>query len=425
MGNCTRLNEKQNQALKFMQAGMNVHLYGEAGTGKSFVLKEFIKSLSCDEIQKTIIAAPTGIAAINVGGATLHRIFHIPITLLTPNQSVKVAPAVKAAKRIIIDEYSMMRFDVFDYVARSIFTAEEKKKKKIQLIVVGDALQLPPVIRNDDNEVLKRVWSKTISNFGSGFPFVHPFWEKFQFVNCHLTEVVRQRTDFEYIQNENLARVGNTSCLQWFMQNTNHKIDVDALHLCPTNQLALAINNEKCEKFKNKIPFCAVINGKINESDKPTDDLIELASGMRVMAVINEQGGFNYQNGSLGTVVSVDAQSKYAIVKFDNGQTCKVYPYKWEICNYEVSEDNMSVKKVVIGTFEQIPLKIAYAITIHKSQGQTYDKVTIHPNCFAAGQLYVALSRCKTRSGIYIDGILKPHFLMTAIDAVQFYNELE
>ena len=416
------LTDEQRQVLSVMQSGRNVHIYGEAGTGKSFVLQKFIRSLSDAELAKTIVAAPTGIAAINVGGATLHRAFRIPITLLNPYKPVKVSPTVKAARRIIIDEYSMMRFDIFDYVSRVIFKAEQKNNWNIQLILVGDALQLPPVIRNEEYTFLHQIWKDLIPNIEHGYPFIHPNWQKFDFVDCHLTKIIRQSGDEELIRNENLARAGDSRCLEWFAQNTAKKMDTKAIHICPTNRMANGINEMWCRQFKDRVIFKAETNGSVGEQDKITSDVLELAPGMRVMSVVNSADLEQYQNGSLGTVVAVEPEVNSVEVKFDNGFQTPIAPYTWDICNYEV-KDSKIIKKVV-GQYRQIPLRIAYAVTIHKSQGQTYDKVIIHPECFEVGQLYVALSRCRTREGIFIAGKLKPDYLMVADDALEFYDNL-
>lgn len=418
------MNEEQYKVFQIMKSGVNVHLYGEAGTGKSFVLQKFINSLSDEELSKTIIAAPTGIAAINIGGVTLHRLFQIPITILGPDKRGRIPSTVKVADRIIIDEYSMMRFDVFGYVSKTLLDMQAKQKRRIQVIMVGDALQLPPVIRQDEEAALRGLWGEVIPNFYNGFPFVHPNWAEFNFVNCHLTEIMRQTGDEELLINENLARRGNPKCLKWFQENTSKVFDENAVHLCPTNKMASDINREKCAKFKDKVDFIAKVEGNVNSNDKPVDDLIQLAPGMRVMSVVNAMDITQYQNGSLGTIVHIDEENQGVIVQFDNGNRVMVFPHTWDIFRYTLGEDGKTVEKIVDGTYTQIPLRIAYAITIHKSQGQTYDKVTIHPNCFAPGQLYVALSRCKTRQGMYICGTIKPWALKAAGDALWFYNNL-
>jgi len=416
------MNEEQYKVFQVMKSGVNVHLYGEAGTGKSFVLQKFIDSLTEEELDKTIIAAPTGIAAINIGGVTLHRLFKIPITILGPDKRARIPAPVKVADRIIIDEYSMMRFDVFGYVSKILLNLQAEQKRRIQVIVVGDGLQLPPVIREDERGTLQEMWGEVIPNFYNGFPFVHPNWAEFHFVNCHLTQIMRQTGDEELLINENLARRGNPGCLKWFQEHTSKVFDEDAVHLCPTNKMASDINREKCAKFKDKVNFVAEVKGNVNNNDKPVDDLIQLAPGMRVMAVVNAMDITQYQNGSLGTVVFIDEENQGVVVQFDNGNQTIIFPHTWDIFRYSLSENKKTVKKVVDGSYTQIPLRIAYAITIHKSQGQTYDKVTIHPNCFAPGQLYVALSRCKTREGMYISGQLKPWALRAAADALWFYN---
>lgn len=428
------LNKGQVKAMKVLKSGKNVFLSGEAGTGKSYVLNQFIKESRKKNI---LVCAPTGIAAINVHGSTLHRVFKVPIEPISPwKNPIKTSDAIQEADIIIIDEISMCRFDCFEYVAKAIRLAEREMQSKInkkaavmgvtpnktatkQLIVVGDFFQLPPVITEKDRTVLEKYWGKEF-NVGDGFAFQAPMWNDFDFVTIVLDEVMRQK-NLDFVTNLNKVRCGDGTALAWFNEKAA-KQKQKGIYLCTTNKAAASLNAVEAGRLKGKSKiYRASISGTVTPSDKMTDDELELKVGMQVMSLVNDPNN-RYQNGSIGTVKSLGVRS--ATVQFD--ELVEMEPFRWEIIDYKIIEtedkSKNKVEKVVTGSFEQIPLKIAYAITIHKSQGQTYDAANVEPACFAPGQLYVALSRIKTVKKLHLEAKIKPQNLITSQIVLNFYK---
>lgn len=428
------LTEEQKRALAVLESGKNVFLSGEAGTGKSFVLNEFIRR---NKKRNLVVCAPTGIAAINVGGATLHRVFQAPIGVIRPGEfSTKPDEAVMKADIIIIDEISMCRFDLFEYVVRTIRQAEALRQKKEnidamsggrtprlfapkQLIVIGDFYQLAPVVTAADREVLEQYWE--IRNLTEGYAFQSDLWYELDFQNVLLTEVMRQRGNDAYIRSLNRIRVGDYRGIGWFNENVRQDAIPNGIYLCATNRVANDINAKESEALAGEpVTYTAEIKGNVQASDKMTDDELTLKVGMQVMTLVNDaQEGF--QNGSIGKVTALKKEA--VEVRLNSGKIVKVKPYDWEICGYEVQEEKL--EKIVLGNFKQIPIKIAYAITIHKSQGQTYSCVNISPDCFADGQLYVALSRARSVENMSLDHAIRPRALRTSRSVKLFYDGLK
>lgn len=412
------LTEDQKKALALLESGKNVFLSGEAGTGKSFVLNEYIYR---NRNKNVIVCAPTGIAAINIGGATLHRVFNIPITVIKPGEfNARPSDSIIKADVVIIDEISMCRFDVFEYVIRTIRKAEGiQQNQQKQIIVVGDFFQLAPVITSNDREVLEKLWD--VEKGTEGFAFQSHLWEELNFESIVLKEVVRQKGNIEYLQNLNKIRHGDKSGIGWFNANAKKTPISNSIYLCSRNANADAINQQESNALEGEaIVYDSEIVGQVKQSDKATADSLALKLGMQVMTLVNnyEEG---YQNGSLGKIVELNKGS--VKVRLNSGRTVDVKPYNWEIIGYEVLDDK--VEKVVLGNFKQIPLKIAYAITIHKAQGQTYSTANISPSCFTEGQLYVALSRVENIEGMSLAHDIEGYSLRTSQAVKLFYNSLQ
>lgn len=406
------LKPSQQQAFDLMMSGQNVFLSGEAGTGKSYVLRHFLEFVT--KSKRCLICAPTGIAAINVGGSTIHRTFRAPVgpILKAPTSAPDV---VQEADVIIIDEISMCRCDLFDFVAKSIVKAEEMNpmKPKKQLIVVGDFFQLPPVVTDADREALE---------IAEGFAFDSEMWSHFGFRTIVLSEQVRQSGDLEFVTKLNDVRRGDPSGLDWINKHAAPKTN-KGIHLCPTNKAAAEINNQAMHKLEGGYRmYSAQETGEVAESDRATAKDLALKKGARVMMIVNELED-RFQNGSLGTIR--DMFDDTLTIDLDNGTRVKIERYKWEITKYEIvtkSNGKKSLEQKVIGTFVQFPIKVAYAITVHKSQGQTYDAVNLHPRCFAPGQLYVALSRVKAIKGLHLVAPIKDEYLITSPKVLRFYD---
>lgn len=419
------LNEDQKRAFDLLISEDNVFLSGQAGTGKSYVLNCYLKFI--EKSKNVIITAPSGVAAINVGGVTMHSAFQIPFHPILPTDRIKVPKIIKEADIIVIDEISMCRCDVFDYIGRIIKRAEQTEKKKIKLIVVGDFFQLPPVINKRDRKIKEGTEEidlfEKYYNSVSGFAYESKMWEAFSFKSYVLTKVIRQ-TDQAFIKHLNMVREGDKKGLSWL--NTSSQVkEVDGIYLCPRNDTATRINTEELGNIPGKsIAFKAVVEGKVTSSDKVNDDVINLKVGADVVFLINDQRK-RYQNGSFGVIEEIDG--KTIKVKLKTGKYVEIEPYTWEIENYVLETDdkgNNVLKKETIGKFTQIPIKLAYATTIHKSQGQTYDAVNVDPSCFAHGQLYVALSRVRNIHGLHLKRKMSESDLVVDKSVNNFYSNL-
>lgn len=464
--------ESQQMAYDAMMSGENVFLTGEAGTGKSYVIQEFIKEKKKD----VLVCAPTGIAAINVGGITLHKAFRLPLGTLYPNVRIKARSVVEAAKTIIIDEISMCKIDTFSVISYIL----RRTKKHKQLIVVGDFFQLPPVLTDREKDFLYEKWGNslseeyTIDDLSEPYAFLSKNWKTFNFRTIVLTEQVRQRDDLQFLNALNKIRVGDEAGISWIMRHSSPTPKQGAIYLCGRNDVVSAKNQECLNQLKT-VPkqYISEISGDINESDSPAEKVLTLKKDCRVMALVNDNEDKQYVNGSLGTVK--DLGDDYVIVDFDNGNKgVTVGKYTWTAKDYKseekvvkeyrlekgrskrtglvnlspwkvaadgerlptdtVTEDGRALVRTVTkksfslipcGSITQIPLKLAYAVTIHKSQGQTYDSVTLNPHCFAPGQLYVALSRVRKITDLYLEGRIKYSDLQTSYAVKEFYSRIQ
>lgn len=427
------LTKDQKRALAILESGKNVFLTGEAGTGKSFVLKEYMHR---NRNKNIIVCAFTGIAAINVGGSTLHRVFKAPLGVIRPGEYNKnPADFIVKADIIIIDEISMCRIDLFEYVIRSIRAAENKRQTyenmealeqgrmprvidPKQIIVVGDFYQLAPVIGKNDETAFYTFWNR--DTICDGFAYASSLWYDLDFKNIVLREIVRQSGDPEYIQNLNKIRNGDINGVVWFNEHVSREPLPGAIFLCGTNAKANRINDQRSQAIttESKI-YRASTSGVVGEGDKMTSEELVLKVGMQVMTLVNDTNR-QYQNGSIGKITAL--WDDHVDVRFNNGKLASVVYYDWEISGYEVHGDK--IERVVLGNYKQLPLKIAYAITIHKSQGQTYSNVNISPECFAPGQLYVALSRAQTSKGMSFEHAISSGALKTSYHVKRFYEEL-
>lgn len=433
------LNQGQKKALSALLSGENVFLTGGAGTGKTFLLNYFL-SLPQNKRKNILICAPTGIAALQIGGATLHRTFKMPLKVIEPLADLgQINEAVKAAEVIVIDEISMCRIDAFQYVIRKILKAEKLSKKHKQIILVGDFFQLPPVVvstkrkgqQYSDKDVLIENYGKIACN---GFAFLSPCWRLANIKTVILTEIVRQK-DPDFSKSLNEIRMGNANGLTWIGENCRKKQISGAITLCSSNNETFRINDNQLSALPSAIEkYQTFMAGEdLSPSEIPVPDILRLKVGCRVMSLVNDCSNMpsKYSNGSLGTVEELahidDAGDECLTIKFDNGNVVEIPKYKWEIKKYVAHKDQGTGKTIfeqeTIATIIQFPIKIAYSITIHKSQGQTYDKVAVQPKrCFAPGQLYVALSRAVSIKNLYIKGELNSDQLICSDEVQHFYE---
>ena len=390
MTSTLNLTNSQRRAIEAFESGRNVFLSGEAGTGKSFVLNYYLAGIHGKNI---IVCASTGIAALNIDGITMHRAFAIPTHPLGPNDKPEqISKELLSADVIVIDEISMARFDAFQYVAKSIHMAEEKSRRHKQLILIGDFFQLPPVVTTHDRDILETMWGREMVR--NGFAFQAPLWNSFDFVNILLTDSMRQRDDQSFLNCLNQLRQGKPDCIKWLNSNAS-KSDVPGIKICPRNRDVERINSVESDKLEGAyFVFKSTVYGKVLPADKPAPDCLRLKVGMQIMTVVNN--GNLFQNGSIGVITAIDKETSTITVGFPNGKETEIAPFVWKIKDYCLNENNELETKVV-GVYSQLPIKVAYAITIHKSQGKTFESATLDPSCFAPGQLYVAVSRLTSR----------------------------
>lgn len=412
------LNNDQKYAKGLMEQGYNVFLTGKAGTGKSYVLNDYIKW--CSEKKKQVmVVAPTGIAALNVNGVTIHRAFRAPVGPLIENPK-QLPKTLLSIDVLICDEISMCRVDLFDYMIFQVMQATQYRrnhgKPDIQIIVVGDFFQLPPVLPPKEYEVLRHKYS----NLEKGFAFESKYWKYCGFIRVDLKEPMRQTND-AFLKNLNKARVGDKSCIGWFNNNSsNFDESSDILSIVGKNSTAEYINNKKISELDGPLrSYIADVEGQVKDSDKIAPEIIDLKVGARVLMLVNESHNY-YNNGTFGTVLKLGNDN--LVIEMDyTGAKCIVEKYTWEILDYAV--EDRKLKSKVIGTYKQFPIKLGYAVTIHKSQGQTYDAVNIDPKCWDCGQLYVALSRCKSIEGMHFMSYVQSNYLVTSESVKRFYTE--
>ena len=444
------LNAEQKKALNTMLSGKNVFLTGEGGTGKSFVINTFLQHPKTMQ-KNVLVCAPTGIAAENVGGATLHHTFGAPIQPIGPlDLAVDPGEEIINADVLLIDEISMVRFDLLEYCIKTLKKAEEIRNKKIyaelkkecvrekleeefkkrkktkQIIVVGDFYQLPPVLTPDAKNALTNAWQTVYGTdfaTGDGFAFIAPAWAECDFTICQLHEIVRQKGDAEFIKALNKARMGDITCLDWLQKNTA-KRQVKGITVCAKKKAAADINTAETSRLPGKIhTFTMQKSQTLDTGDLAVETKIELKKGMRVMSALNDPSGKGrYQNGSLGEITGFAEGDVSVFVKWDtSGEECEITKNTWEVPKYSWNPVAKKIEKIIIGTYTQIPLKVAYAITIHKAQGQTFARVNVEPYAFAPGQLYVALSRAESAKGLRIAGKINPKWLFASQQVTDFF----
>lgn len=408
------LTPSQKRALEALASGADVFLTGKAGSGKSFVLNLFLDACEKAGLQ-TVAMAPTGTAALNLrNGSTMHRTLKLRGQVFDPHSKRRLKSTVlEAADVVVVDEVSMCRLDVFDHFWAMVEAARLKGGAR-QVVVVGDFYQLPPVCTKHDQPALRELYPEA----DSWFAFSGYAWKRAAFTTCRLEEVVRQ-PDPVLASNLNLAREADASCIPYFNERVvspRLAAPKDVIRLSATNAKAAAINDMRADELVSKGAiqdvYRADIEGAVNPGDMCVPERLRLVVGARVMLCANlaEQ---RLGNGSLGTLVKLHADS--AEVLFDSKESpVTISPKTWEIKQTVVStkpcpddaDGEKAAKRLTsdtVGSYTQLPLKLAFAITIHKAQGKTFDSCVVDTTAFEPGMLYVALSRCSTYEGLFLN----------------------
>lgn len=429
--------EDQRAAYETLLSGNNIFLTGEGGTGKSYLIKTFIRQKREQEGKNVLVCAPTGIAALNLDGVTIHKALRMPTRVIIPddyNDKRKLKKAAKILKKtdvFIMDEVSMCRCDQFNLIGASVERANKWRKKHgfdpVQFVVVGDFFQLSPVVTDEDRNIYYQAYHEDI---GDGYAFQSPYWESMDFTNINLKENVRQQGENEMQTALNEIRHGNDISsypIDYFNRHTNTNRITDGIYLTGLRRKAADINEECLDVIDAPLKtFQATATDIFSDGQFPAESVLKLKVGARVMTTINDNSGNLYRNGSIGTVTAITGSNSKPVVKvqLDSGQAVNIEPHKWDVKDVSINENDELVETVT-GSFIQLPLRLAYAITIHKSQGCTFDKVNLDPYCFANGQLYVALSRCTSIDGLHLERPITDRDWRTSDDVIDFYENLD
>ncbi len=415
----------------------SIFLTGKAGTGKTTFLNEFVRKTN----KKHIVVAPTGIAAINAGGVTIHSMFGLPLRTFLPtteridsNVANNIADLMhhfryrkeklkllREIEIIIIDEVSMLRADVLDMMDFSLRSVRRNQQKfgGVQMLFIGDLYQLPPVVR--DEAVLKQYYP-------SPFFFESYALKELPLITLELTTVYRQK-DEKFLDILNEIRDGAIGDIDFETLNERYIPDFEPedepyVYLTSHNRMADEINVKKLAELKGKSCFySAEIIGNFNENQYPNDEVLELKVGAQIMFLRNDASGESrYFNGKLAEVVDLDDKNISVIIDGDD-EIYKLKKETWDQKRYSLDEDK-SVKEEVLGSFKQYPIRLAWAVTIHKSQGLTFDRLIIDAGkSFASGQVYVALSRCRTLEGIVLKSKITPEVIFSDKRVSEFQDK--
>lgn len=432
--------ELQNALQIIQYTHRSLFLTGKAGTGKS----TFLRYITHTTKKKHVILAPTGIAAINVGGSTLHSFFKLPFYPLLPNDnrysvrnlrktlkynSEKIK-LIKEVELIIIDEISMVRADIIDFIDKILRVYAQNMRIPFggkQLLLVGDMYQLEPVLKEEERTLLQPFYP-------SKFFFDAHIFREMQLICIELQKVYRQ-TDPLFISILDHIRTSNTSQTDLSILNQrvgnisqqNH--DGLAITLSTRRDSVDYINQQHLQQLPGEpTVFYGIIEGEFPENNLPTPMKLEIKTGAQVLFVKNDRDK-RWVNGTLGTVIGMGDESDGLIyVRTEQGEDIDVEQDIWSNVRYTYNEKEQKIEEEVIGTFRQFPIRLAWAITIHKSQGLTFNQVNIDLSggVFAGGQTYVALSRCRSLEGINLEAPIKKENIFISREITGFaktYND--
>lgn len=408
------LTDEFREALALLDRGNSLFLTGKAGTGKSTLVRHFLASTG----RNVIVAAPTGIAALNVEGYTIHRLFSFsPRTTVEFVNSTEYYPGrfsktIKSLDTLIIDEASMIRADLFDCLAAALERFGPKPGTRfggVQIVLVGDLYQLPPVVTEAESEYFS-------TRYSSPYFFAADSYDREQFPLVELTTVFRQVGDSQLVDVLNSVREGALQDVERAVLNTRTDssflppLDEFWLTLSTTNRIAGARNREMLEQLPlPALQHVATFSGDADGFDKPTEDVLEYRVGAQIMLLSNDADR-RWANGTIGRITGhrTEKGQVRVDVELPGGAQAEVGPHTWEI-NRPVVEAGR-LRHEIVGTYTQLPFRLAWAITIHKSQGQTLERMVVDlaGGTFAYGQLYVALSRCTSMDGLVLRRDIQP-----------------
>jgi hypothetical protein len=414
--------------------GKSVFLTGKAGTGKTTFLRYIIQTTS----KRTVVLAPTGVAAINAGGSTIHSFFQLPLCPFLPDVKELVTEyqmpdrhkslkkerikIIRTLDLLIIDEISMVRADLLDAVDMTLrkYRRNDRPFGGVQLLMIGDAQQLSPVVRESERQFISQVYR-------SPYFFHSKALQQLSYVTIELQKVHRQQ-DQDFVKILNSIRENNPT--PDILQALNSRVkayegDDDVIRLTTHNAQADKVNESKLEALPgDAVTFGADITGEFPENSYPADEVLTLKKGAQVMFIRNDSDA-GFYNGKIGKVTDISANGQVTVTDSD-GMGIIVEPAEWTNSQYILNDESGEIEQSVVGTFRQLPLRIAWAITIHKSQGLTFDKVIIDAgSAFAFGQVYVALSRCRTLEGISLESPIRMSSIYSDMNVADFNGVIQ
>ena len=428
-------NAELNLAHQFIEnTDRNLFITGKAGTGKT----TFLRSVKENSHKRMVVVAPTGVAAINAKGVTIHSFFQMPFGPILPNQishasnqqrrfSKTKIDIIKSLDLVIIDEISMVRADVLDGIDQVLRRYKNKHKVfgGVQILMIGDLQQLAPVVKPNE-------WSLLKEHYNTVYFFSSKAYQAASVVSIELQHIYRQKNaDFikilNEIRNDQLSETSAVILNKRYQPMFSPHKDEGYITLTTHNKRASLINDSELNTLttKNHV-FNAEVSGKFNENAFPNDERLALKVGAQVMFIKNDSSPEKrYYNGKIGIITAISREN--VTVQCAN-EIDEIITEKeqWDTVNYSIHEETKELKEDIVGTFSQIPLRLAWAITIHKSQGLTFNKAIIDAEAsFAHGQTYVALSRCTSLEGLVLKTPISNSAIINDTTVQVFSKEVE
>jgi len=428
------VNEDFCRVLDAIEKKENIFLTGKAGTGKSTFLRYFVENTS----RTVVVLAPTGVAALNVEGQTIHSFYGIfPSDTMDDSEEILrrrgyfLSEMLPDIDILVVDEISMVRADVLDmmdHLTRQVFARSRRKSERqraslpfggIQLLFIGDLYQLPPVLKTTEKEIFATRYESPYFFSANCYPSLS--------MRVYELEKIYRQNDEVFIRILNRIRTGSITEEDFSILNERYNPDFEPgdqqyIYLTTHNDIVDTINKRELEKLpgSEKI-YTGKIQGEFSPKDMPTESNLTLKKGAQVMLITNDPAG-EWVNGTIGKVTH--CHKEMVEVELENGREVEVSPWTWSSYRYEIG-DNNTVKKIPVGTFTQLPLRLAWGITVHKSQGKTFSHVILdmQRGAFASGQTYVALSRVRDLQGLVLKHPLKKNHIMVDRRIVAFMRQ--
>lgn len=444
-------NKEFNKAIDYiLNTDKTIYLTGKAGTGKTTFLK-YLKKVTH---KRMVVLAPTGVAAINASGETIHSFFHIRPSVYIPEDPLRTTDSelnelsmksifkhlkyskskvelIRNLETIAIDEVSMVRCDIMDVMDKILRLYRDSTKPfgGVQMILVGDAYQLPPIVKKEEQEILK-------SSYDGIFFFDSKVMEQIinnnQLIYVELQKVYRQN-DSKFIELLDRVRINDMQDKDFALFdskiNKDKFINENKSHiiLTTTNVKVNYINEKRLAALptQSKI-YNAVVTGTFAEKERPTDIALELKVGAQIIFIRNDKEN-RYYNGKLGVVKHLGEKFLLIETEANNGEKIDVtvHPETWKSVSYKWNKTENVIEEEILGTFMQLPVRLAWAITVHKSQGMSFDRVMADlGNSFETGQVYVALSRCRSLEGLLLSSKIKPQSIIADPRVIEFSKNM-